>query len=157
MGVTRLKDAGPPAPLRVQPSRHPNLSDAPHTQAGLSRPRCGGAGARQGAASPPAMRAKRGQVAPSDLPHVRQPHQSGPAYWIADLMPRDESRVGPGGDLRCHEADNPDVQWIMTAHFDSLSMQFIRNGERSTVRLSKTDEPVCLSRVRPHPDWADRG
>ena len=92
-----------------------------------------------------------------DTVHATYCHQSGPAYWIADLMPRDESRVGPGGDLRRHEADNPDVQWIMTAHFDSLSMQFIRNGERSTVRLSKTDEPVCLSRVRPHPDQADRG
>lgn len=89
--------------------------------------------------------------------HATYYHQSGPSYWIADLMPGDalDSRVTPGGDLRFREAGGRDVEWIMTPHFGGLSMQYIRNGERSTVRLAKTDEPVCLSRVAPHPDSAN--
>ena len=91
--------------------------------------------------------------------HATYCHQGGPSYWIADLMPGEalDSRVTPGGDLRFREAGDRDVEWITTPHFGSLSMQYIRDGERSTVRLSKTNEPVCLSRVAPHPDSADRG
>ena len=94
-----------------------------------------------------------------DTVHATYCHQNGPSYWIADLMPGDalDSRVGPGGDLRFHEAANPDISWILTPHWGALSMQYLRNGERSTVSLAKTDEPGCLSRVAPHPDSADRG
>ena len=93
-----------------------------------------------------------------DTVHATYCHQSGPSYWIADLMPGDalDSRV-TGGDLRFREAGGRDVEWIFTPHFGSLSMQHIRSGERSTVRLAKSDRPGCLSRVAPHPDSADRG
>ena len=94
-----------------------------------------------------------------DTVHATYCHQSGPAYWMIDLMPGDpyESRVGAGDDLRFREAGGRDVEWIMTPHWGALSMQYLRDGERSTVSLAKTEEPGCLSRVAPHPDAADRG
>ena len=90
--------------------------------------------------------------------HATYCHQSGPSYWVADLKPNGtmNSRVTPEGDLRFKEAGKRKTEWIMTPHFGGLSMQYIRDGDRSTVRLARTNEPVCLSRVAPHPASADR-
>ena len=91
--------------------------------------------------------------------HATYCHQSGPSYWIADLMPEDamKSRLGPSGDLRFEQGGSHKTEWVLTPHFGALSMQYIRSDDRSTVSLAKTEEPGCLSRVAPNPDSADRG